>query len=223
MPKTIPIQIGDCVDSLAYEAKVKSDAVWDDPANGPMKLARQDRNVLMPGETITIPDPEIKWETNKHTALTHIFKRKLPTKEFRFQLCMGTAILAPYRFKIEIDGLEVPGNFATGWVSCQIKPNAKVAVITLYHNRGKPVAPDVAKVHKYTIKLGCLRPVNTPEGQEDRLRNLGYLGPLLHKNGVPTFAEAFRLFQLSYGIDPAAVDAATLTTEKLKELTGDPN
>lgn len=223
MPRRIPVQPGDCVDSLAYEAKVKSDAIWDDPANASMKATRKDRNVLMPGEQITIPDPELKWENNKHTALTHIFKRKLPTKEFRFQVCMGAPIVAPYRFKIEIDGVEVPGNFAAGWVSCQIKPNSKLAVITLYHNRGKPGEPDVSKEHKYKIQLGHLRPVDTPAGQEDRLRNLGYIGPLLHKNRVNTFPEALRLFQLSYGIDPTASDADALTVRKLKELTGDPD
>jgi hypothetical protein len=67
-----------------------------------------------------------------------------------------------------------------------------------------------------------LRPVDTPEGQEDRLRNLGFFADL--PDGTePTFEQALLLFQNSYGIEPNDGNAATDTVQLLKELTGDPD
>lgn len=214
------------MDSLSYEARVRSDAVWDDPSNSKMKAERKDRNVLMPGEILTIPDPEVKWEDNKHTGLTHIFKRTLPTKEFKFQVLMGMPLtggkLTACRPKIEIDGKEVTGTLTNDWVTCQIPPNAKEAVITLYYTLGQKELAEVLKERKYTVKLGFLRPVTTPEGQGDRLTNLGFMAPL--PNGAtPTLSQALKLFQASYGIKPVNGIAGDDTVKKLKELTGDPD
>lgn len=224
MPKKLPpVNRGDCVDSIAYDNRVRSDAVWNDAANQSIKDARKDRNVLMPGvDELTIPDPEIKWHTGRKTSLTHIFKRELPTKEFRFQVLLGNALTA-FTYKLEIDGtdLTAKAKFDADWVTCQIPPNAKEAVITLSYTLGRVQKNAVLKERKYTIKLGHLRPLDSPQGQEDRLRNLGFYAPL-PDGKTPTLDQALRLFQTSHGIDPADTNAAELTIDKLKELTGDP-
>lgn len=218
MPKDVTIVRGDCTDSLAYDNKVSSDAVWG--ANSGMHVTRPDRNVLMPGETLTIPDPEVTWEGGKKTGLTHVFKRTLPTREFKFQLVKGVPVTG-YTCKIEIDGVEVAGTVAGDSITCRIKPNAKQAVITVEYQRGDVGAMVLAREHKYTIDLGHLRPVTETDGKDDRLRNLGYFNPVLLDNTVPSSARALALFQTSHGIDPTKPEAPDLTTDKFKELTGD--
>ena len=79
----------------------------------------------------------------------------------------------------------------------------------------------ILKQKKFTVKLGHLRPVDTPEGQEDRFRNLGLFSKLADKT-EPNLKQVVALFQASHGIEPAdgVINPPTIT--KLKELTGDP-
>jgi hypothetical protein len=206
------------VDSLSYDNKVRSDAVWD--ANTGMHATRPDRNVLMPGETLTIPDPEVTWEGGRKTGVTHVFKRTLPTREFKFQLVKGIPVTG-YTCTIQIDGVTVTGMPDGDSIKCQIKPNAKVAVITVQYQRGKGGANAPVTTHKYTIDLGYLRPVTENAGKEDRLRNLGYFNSVMPNNAVPSYNEALRLFQTSHGIDPAGATVVDDTKDKFKELAGD--
>jgi hypothetical protein len=222
MPKEVNLNPGDCVDSLAYENKVPSDKIWSDPANKNMNETRKDRNVLMPGEKLTIPDREIKWEGNKETARTHIFRRTMPKKEFRFQVLRGKP-LTGYTYEIQIDGVPVTGTFDADWVTCQIPANAKKAEIKITYKRGQSMSPAVAQNRVYKIDLGHLRPVRTDEGQQDRLKNLGFLQPLTKSGASPPLPQARKLLQLSYNIDPDDKDASDKTIQKLKELTGDPD
>jgi hypothetical protein len=185
---------------------------------------------MMENDPLHIPDAEITWHQNKQTALTHIFKRTLPKREFRFQVLRGVA-LKGYTYKVVVDGEEmvmVPDQADDTWLTCQIKPNAKVAEITLNYPLGEAQVLTVKKEHKYTVQLGHLRPADTPEGREDRLTNLGYMVPLPNKGhaalyrGDPDPQKALSIFQASHGIDPADGISTGPTIEKLKERTGDP-
>ena len=220
MPEPYDIKLGDCVDSVAYAKQLRTDAIWDDDANKELRALRKDRNVLFPGDILTLPDNEIKWEAGKHTGLTHVFKRKLPTKEFRFQAVLGTPING-YTCTVAIDTVVVPSKVDADWIVCQIPPNAKEAVITIDWNYGQIKVDAILKQKKFTVKLGQLRPVETAEGQEDRLRNLGLFSKLADKT-EPTLKQVIALFQASHGIEPAdgVINPPTIT--KLKELTGDP-
>ena len=233
MPKTVEIEAGDCVDSIAYKERVSSDVIWNDDQNKPLRELGRDRNALLHRDStgtvrdkLYVPDPEIVWHPGRHTTLTHVFKRTLPKREFKFQVLMGEA-LKGFKYKVEIDGEEVkaePDKKDGSWITCQIKPDAKEAVITLYYPQGQLLNPVLKKEHQYRVDLGHLRPVDTVEGQEDRLRNLGFFAPrpdeTLPDGKEPTFAEALLHFQASYEIDPA--DKATVD-DTLKALTGDPD
>ena len=215
-----PITRGDCVDSLAYKARVKSDAVWDDPANAQIKADCKDRNVLEHKGTLHIPDPEIKWERDKKTGQTHVFKRTLPKKKFRFQLVRDKArTTIPYTVKV--DGVDTPATVSGEWLECEIPPDAKEAVITVTYTRGQLSNYLYLKTRDYKVKLGYLRPATTAEGQQDRLENLGFWA-VLPDGTPPSLAEALTRFQASHGIEPADGVAGATTIEKLKELTGDP-
>lgn len=220
MAGDVPITRGDCVDSLSYDAKVKSDTVWDHPNNKKLKDTYKDRNVLMPGENLYMPDPELQWERDKKTGQTHIFKRTLPKKKFKFQIVQDKA-RTTITHTVKVDGLDVPAVAAGEWLECEIPPNAKEAVITLTYNRGQLLNYAYLKTREYKVKLGHVRPVTTAEGQEDRLRNMGFFAPL-PDGAEPTLVEALERFQTSYGIEPADGVAGDDTINKLKELTGDP-
>lgn len=221
MPKPIAVKDGDCVESIAYKERIRPDVVWDDPANDALKRLRKDRNVLMPGvDTVNVPDPVVKWEPNKKTGQTHLFQLKLPKKKFKFQLVYDKA-RTDLTCTVEVDKTPVPAVIQGEWLVCEIIPDAKEAVIKVSYPSGVAGEKAPLKELVYTVALGHLRPVDTDEGIEDRLKNLDFFS-LLPDKKTPTPAEALERFQRSYGIDPKAIDARERAIEKLRELTGDP-
>lgn len=221
--KDIKLEAGQCIDSIAYKEEVPAAAIWDHPENQELKEQRKDPNVMMPGDPVHIPDPTMATFEGKQTGLTHVFQRSLPKKKFVFEV-VGHEALEYTGYKVEVDGALVKTGDNEARVSCMIAANAQNATITLKYKRVIPGTGAVGGEHVYTVRLGRLRPLDTPEGQEDRLKNLGFGQRVVHRGGaaqVPTFPEAMELFQTSNGIEPADKDALQRALEQLKNLTGD--
>jgi len=220
MPETVDIKAGECVESIAFEKSLSSETIWQLPANDKLRGDREDRNCLLPGDLLTLPDKEDKWEEKKATGLTHIFKRQRPLKEFRFEVLLGVPI-SGYTVTVVVDGKSITPVVDTTWQVCKIPANSKEAIITIDFPHGVAKEDAHQPQLKYTVQLGYLRPVKTAEGQEDRLRNLGYFVPL-GDGSEPTLKQALALFQASHNILPADGIATVDTLNKLKELTADP-
>lgn len=218
----INVDPGDCIESIAYKNRLRPDLIWDDPANATLKATRRDRNVLLPGvDKVVIPDRPAKWDPNKKTGQTHIFQLQLPKKKFKFQL-VSNKPRTDLTCVVEVDGKPVPSVVDSGWLVCEIIPDSKEAVIKVTYPSVKAGSDTPLTELVYKVALGHLRPVDTNEGIEDRLKNLGFFCNL-PDNQPPSLDEAIERFQNSYAIDPTAADAREQMIEKLRELTGDPN
>lgn len=219
LPNPYTVAAGDCIHSIAYRAGVPFQRLWD--TNGTLKNLRKDPAVLAPGDQVAIPAKRTAKVAKKKTGATHTFRRKETSRNYRMQILMGEKVREDVACEVAVDGKDVPVKKSGQWVEFPIRPDAKEAVVKLAVVHGVKESPQAGEKLEYKIKLGHLRPVDTPEGQEDRLRDLGYY--LAWPEGAtPALADVLRLFQLCQKLDPADGVANEATRNKLKELTGDP-
>ena len=188
-------------------------SIWDRPENAKLKSARQNPNVLLPGDQLFIPDRELR-EEPRHTDLRHRFqvtRRKLKLAIVLEDMYERPIAVAPYELRIEGDtrSLTTSGD---GRLEREIAPDAESASIVVRD------AQTPASNSAIPVKIGHLDPVDHVSGQAARLNNLGYFPPV---DG--TDAEALRSaveeFQCDHGL---AVDGkcGPATQAKLKQVHG---
>lgn len=198
------VRPGDCVASIANEHGHFWETIWNEPANAELKQLRQDPNVLLPGDRVTIPEKERKEEPGQ-TEMRHRFLRKGEPVNFHLRLMRNDQPRAnlPYTLKLD-SGQEIAGTTDSGGcLQCQIPGNAAKGKLTI-HDGNKQVT--------YDLHLGHLDPLDDLRGVRQRLRNLGYYaGPVDQAPSEMTTA-AIRTFQKANGLD---------ATGKLDQTTRD--
>ena len=70
------VQQGDCISSLACKYGLPQDVIWNHPLNAGLTTRRDDRYVLMPGDSVYIPDKRPRVEMCA-TDMLHKFVKKL--------------------------------------------------------------------------------------------------------------------------------------------------
>jgi hypothetical protein len=219
VPSPYTVVLGDCIASIAFKAGITPDYLWNAQPNEGLRNSRKDRCVLAPGDTVVIP-PKRQNTVSKPTTFTHKFRLK-GIWEYRVEILLAEIARDDITPELEGDNKRVTGNKAGTWTTYQIPPNSKSAAATVTFTRATPKRKQILPKFSYSIQVGHLRPATTPEGMEDRLRNLGYYS--CWPDGVtPELKDVLRLFQLSNGIEPPDGSQSEATIDKLKELTGDP-
>lgn len=188
-------------------------AIWNHPGNAKLRKLRQNPNVLLPGDTIHIPDKIQKAESCP-TGQAHRFK--VPGGRLFLRLALrdfDNQPLANTKCEVQVDGASTPlSTDANGRVAVPISPAAKEATLVFKD----PLVPFDLSV---PIKIGYLDPVDAISGQKARLSNLGYITRPREEVDDPIFAHAVQEFQCDLGLPVTGVcDAATQA--KLKELHG---
>jgi N-acetylmuramoyl-L-alanine amidase len=79
MPEHIVVP-GDCVASLAFDSGLLPETVWDHPKNAELKKRRGNRNILLPGDTIFIPEKQAKQESAQTDRRGRFVRKSVPTK-----------------------------------------------------------------------------------------------------------------------------------------------
>jgi len=169
MPRQHIASPSDCIDSIAYTYGLLPDTIWQDPANDDLRTVRPDRNVLMPGDVITIPDKRVH-EIARATELRHRFLRKAVPARIAFRVLRLGEAVANTAWRAVIDEREtLEGQTdGDGLISLGIRPNALQAVLTV-ETTPEPLV--------YQLDLGAMMPVETIEGVQQRLINLAYSIP----------------------------------------------
>jgi hypothetical protein len=76
---------GDCIESIAFARGIPWTRIWDHPENAALKEARRDPNILLPGDRLFVPDPELK-NVAAATDKRHKFRRMGAASRLRIRI-----------------------------------------------------------------------------------------------------------------------------------------
>lgn len=211
------IEDGDSIDAIADEVGHFWQTIWDDPANADLKGARDSRNILLPGDRVTIPPLRPKTES-RETDLIHQFKRKGVPLIIRFQAV--DADREPYAncdYVLRLGKRRYSGKTdQDGKIEQYVSPSAKQAVVTVEIPETDTM-PAMEKV--WNLRIGGMRPADSVAGCQARLRNLGFPVPSIDGEFGPDTASAVRAFQRKFALEITG-DLNEETVDKIQEEHG---
>ena len=188
--------------------------VWDHPNNAQLKAQRENPNVLLPGDSVYIPDKEQKQEPGS-TSARHKFQVKQQKLMLRLVLediyekpiANASCVLTvdQRQFQLTSDG--------KGKIEHEIPADAQSCTLTI----GGDQTPYGGET--LTVQIGHLDPIDSLSGQRARLNNLGYAAGASEDPSDPMFLSAVEQFQCDQKI---TVDGkiGPATQAKLKSVHG---
>lgn len=196
------VRRGESIASIAYRHGLFPDALWDHPDNAELKQARQDPDLLLEGDLLTIPEKQRR-EERAATERRHRFRRKGVPRRVRLRFVDDEEEpLADLPAEVTVDGVHCSARTdRDGWLELAVRPDARAARVLL---DGR---------HRFEIRLGHLSPPETLLGVQERLRNLGYFRGRL--DGLPSepLSRALARFQRDRELEVSGeIDGATRQT-----------
>jgi N-acetylmuramoyl-L-alanine amidase len=180
------VRDGDCMSSIASATGHFWETLWNLRENTELRNARQDPNVLLPGDRVFIPQLREKQETCA-SGRVHRFRRRGVPERLRFRILRygEPRRKEPFVLLIRTEGSDQTIEGTTdndGLLDVFVPPGATEATLVFWDET-------------IELKIGHLNPANSVQGVAARLRNLGFL-----LEAEPTDAsveEAIRAFQRS--------------------------
>lgn len=194
------IQQGDCLSNLAKRHGFDWKTIWDHPSNQKLKELRKDPNVLFPGDTLFIPDKELRWD-KAATTQRHVFVVKPPKVKVRLRILEEGKPVAGAPFTLSVDGVEIKSGSTdgNGLLEGEVDADARVAHVEM---------PEQKKL--YVMKLGHLDPITEVRGVQARLKQLGFYGGEIDGEHGEDTELAVWGFQMNQNIEATGqVDDAT--------------
>jgi len=198
MADSCVVRPGDTIESIAEAHGLAPDVVWGDAANASLRELRVDRNLLMAGDVVSVPDARPK-TVRIESARVAVFKRRGVPSLFRVRFVMNGHPRRDLPWTILLkDGARLSGRTdGNGVLRAYIHPSNKEAALTLGDDE------------PCELRLGFLDPANTISGVQQRLHNLGFECPDSGALDDATRA-ALGAFQRARGLDETdEVDAPT--------------
>lgn len=207
MPKIHTVAVGECVSSIAEQYGFFSETIWNEPANASLKQKRNNPNMLVPGDRLTIPDKRMK-EATKPTDARHKFRKKGVPVKFRLQLFSGETPRAnqDYTFILDRRILLSGTTDGDGVLFAEIPPGVKEGKVE--------IGTDHFEVW---IDFGTLAPIDTLQGIQQRLCNLGYSCEPAERQINDSIRKALRRFQKRFGLERTG-EPDLATRQKLQEM-----
>jgi hypothetical protein len=195
MARIYTVKQGDCLYSIAALFRVGWQKIWDDPANADLKDLRKNPNVLLPGDSVTIPDaappPSFKLDPDKTHKL--VIKAPPPTiLRLVFRTDGEPRANAAYTLTVGDDEIEGTTD-GDGVLEEPVPATATEAEIVFDEGTETEIS--------FKVALGHLDPSDSITGVQQRLNNLGFdCGPV---NGLvmPQMHDAVAAFQASAGLE----------------------
>ncbi len=189
--------------------------IYDHPDNAPFRQTRPDPNVIFPGDRLVIPDREKK-EADAPNEQRHRFRKLAPPQVLRVVARTPEGeILAskPYRLVLRDDSVVVIDREGTtsgdGVVEEKIPPKAREASLAVWPDDDTTGTP-----LRWILRVAHLDPIETTEGVQARLNNLGFdAGPVGSAPGDKLRAaiRAFQKFCKDHAGEPGVHDAGDPT------------
>jgi hypothetical protein len=234
---------GECISSLAQDNGLLWQTIWDHPNNAALKELRHDPNILMPGDTVFIPDLRVREEEHV-TDQRHIFTRQnaLATLRLRFVLPRLTGDPAPQSppqngARHVVDGdpenrvsaeedvpqANVPYSLAIDGVetsgATDSSGNIQASIPPNAKQGTITLSPGTADEMKIPLQIGYLDPITEATGLKQRLANLGLDCGDRTNQMNDALAEAICVFQEKYSL-PVTGEADQTTRDKLASVHG---
>jgi N-acetylmuramoyl-L-alanine amidase len=212
MAQTYTVKQGDHLFGIA-EANGFHDyhILWDHPQNADLKKLRQNPNILLPGDQVFVPDPEIR-EESRPTNKKHSFE--VNNQKLQLRLVLEDIYEKPIAgaacdlmVEGEIHNLTTNGR---GLIELEIPGKAKNGTLVVKADQTPFRNVEIP------IKIGSLDPIDTPSGQEARLENLGYFPG---QDDPVAFESAVEEFQCDNGLTVDGI-CGPATQAKLKQVYG---
>jgi len=199
---------GECFSSIAKEYGFLEQTLWNHPANAELKNKRENPNVLLPGDVVTIPDRQ-SGEEQASTEQKHVYKARGERIKFNLRVLQNDKPIANENYTLVVDGEQIEGTTdGDGWVRQPIKADAA---------KGKLVFARIK--HEQELLFGYLDPIDEVTGVQGRLRNLGHYPGEVDGAADGLTETALLGFQHKYGLaETGKPDDATKA--KLKEIHG---
>jgi len=198
---------GDTLVSIADQFGFRNwEIIWNHDKNASLRAKRDDPQILMPGDSVWVPQKEPKLYECE-TTRKHTFKLKKLDAVFRAQLKdEDDEPFADKDYELKVDGQTFHGKTnGEGLVQQKVPPGAKTGDLTLWPNPA-----DKREVLTWKLQLGHLDPSDSITGSQARLTNLGYYTGALDGKMNPDLNAALEAFQADQGIDPTGeLDDAT--------------
>lgn len=212
-PKKHVVEHGDTVSSIARRFGFSSfKTIWNHPENAALRAKRKNPNILNPGDELVIPERDLREEV-RATDKLHRFeadRERLVLRVKAIDLNEDT-IHGPFLYRDEFQSTLMAEKQDIQEVD--IDPRVRNAEMRV-SEAGKPPL-------EIALDVGGLNTVDDPEGQQDRLNNLGYFAGFSRKSvGTPQFQWAVEEFQCDQKL---AVDGVcgTATQQQLAKRHGD--
>lgn len=181
---------GDCISSIAANAGLTWQQVWDAPENAKLKELRKDPNILSAGDVVFVPEKTLK-TVSGGTNSRHRFVKKGVPAMFRMQLFDGAEPRKNQSYVLVVDGKEYKGTTnGEGVLEEPISPSAVMGALT--------IGPDNFHI---SLEFGHIDPITELSGLQARLTNLGFdCGSI---NGILDDATraAISAFQYRFGLE----------------------
>ncbi|HVN07117.1 MAG TPA: peptidoglycan-binding protein [Bryobacteraceae bacterium] len=187
---------GDCIYSIAAQYGFLWKTIWNHPQNAALQQQRQNPGLLLPGDTVFIPDKTPRIES-KPTDQQHVFVKEADKFVLRLQLLdRNHNPRTGLSYVLSVDGNLTNGTTdGEGRIEVPISPGASQAQLTVQ---------DQGESEKYQLNLGYVNPIDDSTGHQQRLTNLG-LG-----SGLPQ-KTALMMFQKKNGLPQTGeMDDATI-------------
>lgn len=186
------VKQGDSIASIAKDLGYFWETIWNEPTNRELREVRQDPNVLLPGDRVTLPKKTPKQESGE-TEERHRFVRRGEPAAFRLCVLRYGEPRANQPYTLDIDGQVYTGTTdADGKLQCPAPGNARRATVTV----GEGDDQD-----DYVFSIGRMDPITTITGVQGRLNNLGFdCGPEDGHLG-PRTRDAIRAFQGAHELE----------------------
>ena len=220
MPGTHTVVQGDHLSKLAEQYGFSDyRTIWDHPENAALKSKRKDPNILLPGDTVFIP--ELKQRTEeKAVDQKHTFEKRQVPLMLRLDLVRSydkpvadtpcDLFVDFVQFSLTTDG--------DGLVEQKIPKTAQQALLVV-KDKVQIKGNDIPVFFQVPVRIGHLDPLDEPSGQMVRLANLGYYRLEGEDLDEDEFRSAVEEFQCEHGL---AVDGicGPQTQAKLKVVHG---
>ena len=204
MPTTHQVQQGECLVSIAESYGFFWETLWNLPENKSIREHRHDPTVLLPGDVVTIPDKKVK-DYVRPTGARHTFRVKNVPARLNLRLHdEGGEPRSGLAYVLTVDGVEKRGTTdGEGAVRQSIPPTARRGTLLITDGES-------GEEESYELDLGHLDPVDTIQGAQARMKQMGaYFGTITGSMSLP-FVMALKMFQESRGLKPTGeLDAST--------------